>query len=141
MRIGQVAAHAGVGVQAVRYYERRGIVPAPARGVSGYREYPSRTVRQVRAIKWAQSLGFRIDEMADVISIGQSHLRGQRATIRARVAEKLSEVEDTLRKLSSMRKALLAIAACQCDGDCPIVAQALSAPARSRTQLPSRRRR
>ncbi len=48
---------------------------------------------------------------------------------------------DPLRKLSSMRKALLAIAACRCDGDCPIVAQALSTPARSRTRVPLRGRR
>ena|SRR2546425_11678544 len=141
MRIGEIATKAGVTVQAVRYYERRGIVPSPARRASGYRDYPPRTVRQVRAIQWAQSLGFRLDEIADVIGIGQSHLRGRRATVRTRIAARLSEVEDTLRKLSSMRKALLAIAACRCGGDCPIVAEALSSPARSRTRLPLRRRR
>jgi MerR family copper efflux transcriptional regulator len=141
MRIGEVATQAGVSVQAVRFYERRGIVPSPARRASGYREYPPRTVRQVRLIRWAQSLGFKLDELTDVISIGQSHLRGQRATIKTRVAAKLSEVEDALRRLSSMRKALLALAACRCDGDCPIVARALGTPAPSHTKLPLRGRR
>ena len=141
MRIGEVARGAGVSVQAVRYYERRGLVPSPGRRASGYREYPPNAVRQVRAIKWAQSLGFRLDQMADVIGIGQRHLRGRRATVKILVAAKVSELDDTLRRLSAMRRALLTVAACRCDGDCPIVAEALSTPARSPNPQPLRRRR
>lgn len=81
MRIGEVAKEGGVSVQAVRYYEQRGLMPSPARRPSGYREYPPRAVRQVQAIKWAQSLGFRLDQMADVISIGEYHLRGRRLSV------------------------------------------------------------
>jgi DNA-binding transcriptional MerR regulator len=141
MRIGEVAKKGGVSVQAVRYYERRGLMPSPARRPSGYREYPSRAVRQVRAIKWAQSLGFRLDQMADVISIGDSHLRGRRTAFSTLVAAKLRELDDALRQLSSMRRALRAIAGCRCGGDCPIVAKALSTPARAHTPPPPRRRR
>ena len=141
MRIGEVAKEGGVSVQAVRYYERRGFVPSPARRPSGYRDYPPRAVRQVRAIKWAQSLGFSLNQMVDVIDIGECHLRGRRAALRILVAAKLRELNDTLRQLSSMRRALLVIAACRCDGDCPIVAKALSTPARAHTPRPPRRRR
>jgi DNA-binding transcriptional MerR regulator len=94
MRIGQVAAEAGVSVQAVRYYERRGLLPTPARRQSGYREYPSSIVRQVRAIKWAQRLGFRLVQMSDLVSIGQSHVRGRRTRVRALVAAKPGELPD-----------------------------------------------
>jgi DNA-binding transcriptional MerR regulator len=141
MRIGKLAKEGGVSVQAVRYYERRGLMPAPARRPSGYREYPRRAVRQVRAIKWAQSLGFRLDQTADVISIGEHHLRGRRTAFRTLVIAKLRELDNTLQQLRSMRRALLAIAACRCDGDCPIVAEALSTPARALIPRPLRRRR
>jgi DNA-binding transcriptional MerR regulator len=140
MRIGQVAAEAGVSVQAVRYYERRGLLPTPARRQSGYREYPSSTVRQVRAIKWAQRLGFRLGQMSDLVSIGQSHVRGRRTRVRALVAAKLGELDDALKDLRSMRTALLAIAACRCDGDCPILEKALGTP-RTTDRASSRRPR
>lgn len=129
MRIGRVAAEAGVSVQAVRYYERRGLLPSPARRPSGYREYPASAVRQVRAIKWAQSLGFRLGQMSDLLSIGQSHVRGRRTRVRALVAAKLGELDEALNDLRSMRTALQAIAACRCDGNCPIFEKAVSAPA------------
>ena len=141
MRIGEVARGAGVSVQAVRYYERRGLVPSPARRGSGYREYAPNAVRQVRVIKWAQSLGFRLDQMADVIGIGQRHLRGRRTTVQTLVTAKVSELDDTLQQLRSMRSALLAMAACRCEGECPIVAEALRTPARPRSPHPRRRRR
>jgi DNA-binding transcriptional MerR regulator len=129
MRIGEVAARASVSVQAVRYYERRGLLPKPARRPSGYREYSSSSVRQLRAIKWAQSLGFRLGQMSDVVAIAQTHLRGRRARVKALVRAKLSEVDTALDELRSMRSALLRVAACRCDGDCPILEKALGAPA------------
>jgi MerR family transcriptional regulator, copper efflux regulator len=141
MRIGQVAAEAGVSVQAVRHYERRGLLPQPARRPSGYREYPSSAVRRLRAIKWAQSLGFRLGQMSDLLSIGQSHLRGRRTRVRALVRTKLSELDDALHELKSMRSALLAVAACQCDGDCPILEKALATPAAADVRRSSRRPR
>lgn len=57
MRTGQIADQAGVDVQTLRYYERRGILPPPARRDSGYREYSSEAVRVVRFVKRAQELG------------------------------------------------------------------------------------
>ena len=141
MRIGELAAKAGVSVQAVRYYERRGLLARPARRPSGYREYSPSTVRQVRAIKWAQSLGFRLGQMPDLLGIAQTHVRGRRARVKALVSMKLSELDATLRDLTSMRKALLAVAACRCDGNCPILERALGASATPSVQTPPRRGR
>jgi DNA-binding transcriptional MerR regulator len=141
MRIGEVAAEAGVSVQAVRYYERRGLLPKPARRPSGYREYPSSAVRQLRAIKWAQSLGFRLGQISDVVSIAKSHLRGRRTRVRALVRTKLSELDDMLHELRSIRSALLAVAACRCDGDCPILRTALGTPATTNVRRSLRRPR
>ena len=58
MTMGQAAAQAGVNVQTLRYYERRGLLPRPNRRGSGYRELTSETVRVVRFVKRAQALGF-----------------------------------------------------------------------------------
>ena len=70
MRIGEVARQAGVNVQTLRYYERRGLLREPARRSSGYREYPPHTVRLIRFIKRAQELGFTLAE----IEIGRAHV-------------------------------------------------------------------
>ena len=58
MRIGTAAEQAGVNIQTLRYYERRGPLPRPPRKRSGYREFPDDAVRMVRFIKRAQDLGF-----------------------------------------------------------------------------------
>ena len=63
LRAGQVAASAGVHREMLRYYERRRLIPAPPRRLSGYRAYPVETVERVRLIKWAQGLGFSLREI------------------------------------------------------------------------------
>src|SRR6059036_1826289 len=71
LKIGEVAAQAGVSIQTLRYYERRGILEAPARRPSGYRDYPSDTVRVVRFIKRAQELGFTLTEVEELLRLRQ----------------------------------------------------------------------
>ena len=63
MRTGEVAAEAGVNVQTLRYYERRGILARPSRTVAGYRSYSAEAVRVIRFIKRAQGLGFTLAEV------------------------------------------------------------------------------
>jgi DNA-binding transcriptional MerR regulator len=67
MKIGQVAADADVSVDTVRFYERRGLLPAPQRRPSGYREYPPSTVERIRMARTLQPLGFTLDEIIDVL--------------------------------------------------------------------------
>jgi hypothetical protein len=72
--------------------------------------------------------------MPDLLGIAQTHVRGRRARVKALVSMKLGELDATLRDLTSMRRALLAVAACHCDGNCPILEKAL-------VRTPSRRGR
>lgn len=67
MKIGQVATGAGVSVDTVRFYERRGLLPAPHRRPSGYREYPPSTVERIRTARNLQNLGFTLDEIVDAL--------------------------------------------------------------------------
>lgn len=67
MQIGELAKHVGVSVQAVRFYERRGLLPAPPRKDSGYRIYGDGDLRRLRFIRQAKRLGFSLDEIKSVL--------------------------------------------------------------------------
>jgi DNA-binding transcriptional MerR regulator len=67
MKIGEVAREAGVSIDTVRFYERRGVLPAPARRPSGYRTYGGSTVARIRMARELQRLGFRLEEVIDAL--------------------------------------------------------------------------
>ncbi|MFL6145043.1 MAG: MerR family transcriptional regulator [Labedaea sp.] len=67
MKIGQVAEAAGVSVDTVRFYERRGVLPAAQRRPSGYREFTPAAVDRIRTAKALQELGFTLDEVIDAM--------------------------------------------------------------------------
>src|ERR1700756_1578925 len=93
LRSSEVADAAGVNVQTLRYYERRGLLHEPDRTLGGHRLYPRETVTVLRVIKAAQRLGFTLDEVADLIEAG-AHRHGRRdAGLAARAQAKLAEVE------------------------------------------------
>ena len=75
LRSGQVAQAAGVNLQTLRYYERRGLLAEPGRTLGGHRLYPAETVSTLRVIKAAQRLGFSLDEVADLLDLG-THQHG-----------------------------------------------------------------
>ena len=97
MQIGELAKEAGVNVQTVRFYERRKLLPEPARTQSGYREYGSQELKQLHFIRQAKALGFSLDEIrdiirsrgrgecpcTDVITIAERHLRDVTKQIQA----------------------------------------------------------
>lgn len=89
MQIGKLATEAGVSVQTIRFYERRGLLPEPRRRESGYRLYGDEDLHRLRFIRQAKALGFSLDETgeflgmrtrglcpcAGVIKVGEQHLR------------------------------------------------------------------
>ena len=102
LTIGEVAKQAEVNVETLRYYERRGILPIPPRSGANYRRYPETAVRQARSIKRAQGLGFSLDEIRELLSLGDGHCddvrrvaENQRALVAARIAD-LAAMQDTL---------------------------------------------
>ncbi len=76
LRTGQVAKQAGVNVETLRYYEREGLIDAPPRTASGYREYPAETVSRIHVIRRAKALGFTLQEIRDLLSLRVSPTRG-----------------------------------------------------------------
>lgn len=67
MKIGQVAQQAGVSVDTVRFYERRGVLPAAQRQPSGYRVFGESTVERIRMAKALQDMGFTLDDVIDAL--------------------------------------------------------------------------
>jgi DNA-binding transcriptional MerR regulator len=64
LRIGAVAARAGISVDTIRYYERLGLLPRPQRTPAGYREYPDTIVNRIQVVRNAQRFGFSLREVA-----------------------------------------------------------------------------
>src|SRR5687768_10482253 len=69
MSIGEVAEAVGVGVQAIRFYEREGLIAKPARTKSGYRQYEAAAIDQLRFVRRAQELGFTLKEIRQLIAL------------------------------------------------------------------------
>lgn len=124
LSIGEVAERAEVHVETLRYYERRGIVERPPRTPSNYRVYPAETVQRVRFVKRAQELGFTLEEAKDLLSLRASP-RACRSDVRSRAEAKVADIEQKMRDLRRMKKALSALVA-ECSGkgsasECPIL--------------------
>jgi MerR family transcriptional regulator, mercuric resistance operon regulatory protein len=120
--ISEAAASAGVNTQTLRYYERRGVLPKPPRQPSGYREYPAEAVRLVRFVKRAQSLGFSVDEAAELLKWRQGRVNRER--VRASAESKLVEIDRKIAELRAMRTVLAALVRSCHGGDtpsCPII--------------------
>lgn len=124
MTIGQLAARAGVNIQTVRYYERRGLMPRPSRTRAGYRQYTPEAAHRLTFIKRAQDLGFSLQEIAELLALRLRHASACTA-VEARARDKIEVVEGKIRELERMKRTLQRLAAaCQArepTGDCPIL--------------------
>src|SRR3954451_11233782 len=114
MRIGEVAARVGVNVETLRYYERRGLLPEPARGPGGHRRYDEDTVRFLRSIKEAQALGFTLAEIDEYLRAARGAGSPSEA-LRVRMAAKLDEIDGRIASLRRMRAEVARVVGCACD--------------------------
>ncbi len=105
MKIGEVAKAAGIGIDAVRFYEREGLIQAPARRPSGYREYTPDIVMNLRFIRRAKELGFSLKEISELLRLEASE-GATSADVRERAEAKLEDLEERIRSLQRMRRAL-----------------------------------
>ena len=117
LRVGQVATAAGVNLETLRYYERRGLLAPPDRSLGGHRLYPPEAVTRLRVIKTAQRLGFTLTEIADLLEVAtHRHGRPQRPSgLQARAAAKLAEVEQRIADLDVIRTTLQQALRAGCD--------------------------
>jgi MerR family mercuric resistance operon transcriptional regulator len=120
--IGRVAATAGVNVETIRYYQRRGLLEEPKKPREGYRRYPAEIVKRIHFIKKAQALGFTLQDVAGLLRLESAQTC---ATTREVAAQKLVSIEQKISQLEVMRIVLSQLVS-ECDrqkkiGPCPII--------------------
>ena len=122
MTIGQLANAAGVGVETVRYYQRRGLLPEPARPIGGFRYYGPEALERLQSVKRAQQAGFSLADIAVLLRLDR--VRDRQAAHRL-AARKVAEIDQQIRALHQLRDALGALTrACEkgaANIPCPII--------------------
>ena len=103
--IGELACVAGVGVETVHFYERRGLIERPERPASGFRAYPRQTVSRLAFVREAQELGFTLREVRDLLPLNANPATDC-AAVRGRAAAKLGQLEARMARFARMRAAL-----------------------------------
>ncbi|TMM49851.1 MerR family transcriptional regulator [Qipengyuania marisflavi] len=122
LRISELAQKGGVGVETVRFYQRKGLLGHPGSAVSGTRHYGSEDVRRLRFVKQAQAAGFKLSEIAELLDLNRTD---DRPRAREMARERIGQLDADIARLSSARASLSKLAedcASGCDGPCPILA-------------------
>ena len=101
MTIGQLARAAGVNVETVRYYQRRGLMATPQRPLGGQRKYTADALKRIHFVRRAQNLGFTLDEIANLIESA-----GDRRAVQVIAEEKLERLEERVTEINRMRREL-----------------------------------
>ncbi len=125
MRIGQLARAADVHVETIRYYQRQGLMPTPARPQGGIRRYTEADLARLRFIRRAKAVGFSLTEIRALLRLNDD--AGDAAAcraVRALASDKLADIRHRIAELSRMAEALETLIH-QCDGSadpaCPII--------------------
>lgn len=107
MKIGEVARRVGIPIDTVRYYERNGLLPPPARRASGYRDYHDSDIARLNFVLRAKALGFTLIEIRELLELSDA-AEGDMANIRGLAASKLQDIEQRIAQLARVRDALRA---------------------------------
>jgi MerR family mercuric resistance operon transcriptional regulator len=123
LTIGRLARAAGVGIETIRYYQRRNLLPQPEPEHSAFRRYPASLVQRIHFIKRAQDLGFSLDEIAELLELEDGK---NRRSIRSLAGTRLQQIQAKIADLQRMEGALHHLIR-QCAGTgqsepCPIIA-------------------
>lgn len=124
LTIGKLADASGVGVETIRFYERKGILKQP-RKLGSFRHYPDEYIARIRFIKRSQELGFTLKETKELMDLKIKD-QAKCSDILVRTEEKIGEIENKINDLKRMKKSLEGIALCCGDtsiplSDCPIL--------------------
>lgn len=123
MTIGRLAKAAGVGVETIRYYQQRHLLPVPVANQTAFRYYPPELVSRIRFIKRAQDLGFTLDEIGELLQLNDG---ADRRSIRRITANRLQAIRQKMADLTRMELALTHLLfECEAHGSarsCPIIA-------------------
>ena len=111
LTIGALAQAAGIGVETIRFYERKGLLPEPPRTPAGYRQYPDDTVDRVKFIRRAQGLGFTLREVLELLDLRVNEVASC-GPVEVQELEKLDQVAGKIEALRQMETALRRLPMC-----------------------------
>ncbi|MBY4679013.1 heavy metal-responsive transcriptional regulator [Marinobacterium arenosum] len=124
LRIGEIANQSGLSVEAIRYYERRGLITPAGRLESGYRLYSPDTLQRLQFILRCKDLGFSLEEILELLNL-QVDPNASSASVKAKVEGKIDRVEQKIDDLQRLHRSLQQLnALCQGEGsacECPIL--------------------
>jgi DNA-binding transcriptional MerR regulator len=117
MKIGEIAGQAGVSVDTVRFYERVGVLPPPARTASGYRDYQPETVERIQLTRELQRIGFTLTDAVDALA---AHDAGNATceSERWRLQVVLDRVDAKLAELQALRQRIVSAQQACASGNC-----------------------
>lgn len=120
--IGEISKATGISVEAIRYYEKQGLVAAANRRPNGYRNYTDATVHRIHFILNAKQAGLRLNEIHELLSLS---LNSSSQSVKILIDDKLEEINNKLQSLQKIQQTLEQLSS-SCDGskaisDCPIM--------------------
>jgi len=139
MKIGEVARQAAVGVETIRYYERKGLLAEPQRRPSGYRQYDESVVARLQFIRRTKELGFTLAEIKELVGLWYD-AKTRCEHVRQLAQEKVDDVEAKIRTLQKMKRSLKKVIR-QCEAresvdDCPLLDGLEDRPGRQAVGIP-----
>lgn len=124
LSIGKVAEKTGLGIETIRFYERKGLINEPVRKQSGYRQYVQEHVLQLMFIQQAKELGFSLNEIGELLSL-RADSKSECGDVKQLARKKLDDIDIKIKMLNRMRRSLKKLVE-QCPGqgsskECPIL--------------------
>lgn len=116
---GELAQAAGVGRETIRFYERSGLLPQPARSEANYCLFPSAAVERVRFIKRAQAVGFALEDIRALLGL-RVEADATCGDVRGLAQQRIAEIDAKLAALQAMRAALVDLVAACPGGEVPV---------------------
>lgn len=125
LTIGKAAKEAGISVEALRFYERRGLIPEPARNHAGYRQYLPETIKRLHFIRRAKEVGFTLKDIEELLQIS-ANPDSACLDIKRRAQRKIEEADRKIQDLQKIRDALESLTRdCETSAntsECPLLA-------------------
>ena len=106
LTIGFLAKAAGVNIETIRYYQRIKLITEPDKPLTGFRIYPTETLKRIKFIKRAQQLGFSLKEVAELLQLGDGTSNDQCSDVRQRAELKREHIDQQINDLKNLRATL-----------------------------------
>ncbi|HIO97273.1 MAG TPA: Zn(2+)-responsive transcriptional regulator [Leucothrix sp.] len=119
MRIGELSKQTGFKVEALRYYEKEGLLMPVSRTESGYREYDEGSLKQLRFIRQAKSVGFSLKEIIELLTLRVERDQHSCGDVKAIAEQKIIQIKNKMKELDKMHQALHKITDACCGGSKP----------------------